>query len=202
MRATDVNPFRHARARVPPRPPRPPPAPRELAARRALDRLLVLAIAASLIAAVFERRAREELGSAPIPSFPVDLARDPPERLRLLPGLGQTRVTALLGERARAGPPSTWADLERVRGIGAKTLEGWRTSGATVGPPPAEPAAPDAPVVESSALGRSPNANAPPDPPAPLGAGPPSIARPPPTSRPQAESQRREGGGPPEPHAR
>ena len=133
VRAKGVNLLRRARALLR-RPPQ-APAPRALAARRALDRLLILATAASLLAAVLERRDRTGSSPASIPSFPVNLAADPPERLRLLPGLGPTRLAALLRERERSGAPSDWGALEQVRGIGAKTLSAWRASGATVGPP-------------------------------------------------------------------
>ena len=138
MRARAVSPLRVLH-RVLRRPGRLPAAadaataPRAVAARRTLDRLLLVAIGASLLAAVLERHARERLGVDPIPSLPVDLAADPPERLRLLPGLGPTRLAALLAERARAGAPAGWSELERVRGIGAKTLEGWRAAGAVLG---------------------------------------------------------------------
>lgn len=133
-------------------PPAVAPPPRARAARRTLDRLLLLAIAASLGAALLERRARDGAGPAPIPSFPVDLAADPPERLRLLPGLGPARLAALLRDRDERGPPTHWADLERVPGIGGKTLEAWRASGGTL--VPSGPSAPPLPPEGDGARSR------------------------------------------------
>ncbi len=146
-RAQGVNPLRHAvlRRALLPRAPRAPAAAREVAARRTLDRLLAVATLASLGAALEERRARSASPTTPIPSFPVDLAVDPPERLRLLPGLGPTRLAALLRERDLRGAPAAWSDVERVRGIGVKTVASWRASGARLGtsaPPGRDPSTP------------------------------------------------------------
>jgi competence protein ComEA len=49
---------------------------------------------------------------------PLDANREPAEVLALLPGLGPARADALV----RARPLCSWADVDRVRGIGPVTL--------------------------------------------------------------------------------
>lgn len=106
----------------------PPPAPvadeRRRAAARLLERLLLLLLLPALVRFAAARR---PLPPAPAPApLCVDVARDPAERLRLLPGVGPERARALLADRARNGAPERLEDLLRVPGIGPLTLEAWR----------------------------------------------------------------------------
>lgn len=101
--------------------------PRARRARRVLD-LLLLAVAASTA-----WRGAGAVLSPPDPVRPpvpvaVDLARDPPERLRLLPGIGRELAIAIVADRERRGPVRSLGDLARVRGIGPGTVERLRAS--------------------------------------------------------------------------
>lgn len=118
--------------------------PRAARARRAVEQLLVLALAASLVAARLARPAWAPDPAAPDTaasgtcepwtSLAVDVATDGPSRLRLLPGLGAVRTRALLDDRTRHGPVTTVEGLRRIRGFGAKTVGALRAAGAVVGP--------------------------------------------------------------------
>ncbi|MEO1007361.1 MAG: ComEA family DNA-binding protein [Planctomycetota bacterium] len=56
------------------------------------------------------------------------------EQLQLLPGIGPARAQAIIDERTTNGPFRTPEDLERVHGIGPKTVEAVREFVAIVGP--------------------------------------------------------------------
>jgi len=47
----------------------------------------------------------------------------PPESLDLLPGVGPVLATRLVAARHDHGPFRSWDDVDRVRGIGPKTIE-------------------------------------------------------------------------------
>jgi hypothetical protein len=57
----------------------------------------------------------------------VDVARDPPCRLRLLPGIGPRRAAAIDAHR-RAFAIDDLDDLDAVPGIGPRTVERLRTT--------------------------------------------------------------------------
>src|SRR5215510_11922189 len=100
----------------PPRPLQPRETPREARSRAVVETLLAIAAAGSLLALATAPGAPP---AAPgIRSIPVDVAHDGPGRLRLLPGLGATRVAAILADRRAHGPAQRVEDLSRVRGIG------------------------------------------------------------------------------------
>jgi competence ComEA-like helix-hairpin-helix protein len=46
-----------------------------------------------------------------------------PDSLDLLPGVGPVLATRLVAARREHGPFRTWDDVDRVRGIGPKTIE-------------------------------------------------------------------------------
>jgi hypothetical protein len=109
----------------------PPPTPREARARRAFE---VVTAAATLLgaAALVARPAPPTAGPA-WTSLPVDVATDGPSRLRLLPGIGPSRLRAILRDRVSSGPVPSVEALDRVPGLGPKTVEALRRAGATVG---------------------------------------------------------------------
>jgi hypothetical protein len=109
----------------------PPPTPREARARRTFELLVAVAIAWGA-AALVARPAPPTVGPA-WASVPVDVATDGPSRLRLLPGIGPSRLRAILRDRAVSGPVPTVEALDRVPGLGPKTVEALRKAGATVG---------------------------------------------------------------------
>ncbi|MCF6191763.1 MAG: helix-hairpin-helix domain-containing protein [Candidatus Hydrothermae bacterium] len=53
----------------------------------------------------------------------LDPSTAPYESLLLLPGVGPTLARRILEDRARHGPYRQLKDLQRVRGIGPRTLE-------------------------------------------------------------------------------
>jgi hypothetical protein len=58
-------------------------------------------------------------GRVPLRGVRPDLNRDPPARIRLVPGIGPARARAIVEERRRGGPYSDHADVgRRVPGIG------------------------------------------------------------------------------------
>lgn len=138
VRATteSVSSLRRLLARLPrpPRPAVPPLTPREARARRAYEALVGLAVSIGAIG-LATRPATWPAGP-PLVSVPVDVAADGPSRLRLLPGIGPARLRALLADRTRHGPVATLEDLDRVPGLGPRTVEALRRAGAVVGRPP------------------------------------------------------------------
>lgn len=50
------------------------------------------------------------------------LSRAPAESLDLLPGVGPVLATRLVAARTAHGPFRSWEDVDRVRGIGPKTI--------------------------------------------------------------------------------
>jgi competence protein ComEA len=111
--------------------PRPAQGGREEAARRLLERLLAAATVAALLAGLVERANRPAPGTRLVP-LPVDVARDPPWRLSLLPGIGRVRAEALVRDREANGPVESLDDLDRVPGIGRRTIDALASAGAVV----------------------------------------------------------------------
>ena len=58
------------------------------------------------------------------PAGPVDVNRASPSELDSLPGIGPATAAAIVDERERNGPFSSFEDLERVPGIGPAKLAG------------------------------------------------------------------------------
>jgi competence protein ComEA len=54
--------------------------------------------------------------------FLTDLNNAPESEISLLPGIGQELARRIITERETSGPFRSAADLERVRGIGPKTI--------------------------------------------------------------------------------
>lgn len=87
---------------------------RQAAARTALHAVLAIALACVALGPLLCPQ------PAPEPPLPlcVDLARDPPERLAWLPGVGPRLAQALATHRASHGAPRTLAQLAAVPGMG------------------------------------------------------------------------------------
>jgi competence protein ComEA len=62
----------------------------------------------------------------------IDINTAPAAELELLPGIGPTLAARIVSDRAENGPFATLDSLERVRGIGPKTVDNLRAM-ATVG---------------------------------------------------------------------
>ena len=98
-----------------------------------------LALAVLLSAGLLLMRFRGAGGDplAQPPALVPDVNSAPARHLLLLPGVGPVRAEAIVADRERAGPYRSLADLERVRGVGPRTVAGLRrvaTAGAR-GPP-------------------------------------------------------------------
>lgn len=87
---------------------------------------LALAAALLLWAAWAAIPPEKTLPAAPLTPLEPDLNRAPLRELVLLPGVGPTRAAAIVMSRAEEGAFATLVDLERVRGIGPKTVKGLR----------------------------------------------------------------------------
>jgi hypothetical protein len=140
---------------------REPETPRERRCRRAVEGLLGAAIVVSAALALVDDASRPRGGLAghvdgegavaatgaragtagetrawrPIP---VDLAHDPPWRLRLLPGVGPARAAAIVRDRETNGPLPSVEALTRVPGFGERSVSVLAGAGATAsarGPP-------------------------------------------------------------------
>jgi hypothetical protein len=112
--------------------------PREARARRAFEAVMTGAVLAGA-AALALRPAPPSRGPVLAP-LPVDVATDGPSRLRLLPGIGPSRLRAILRDRAASGPVPSVEALDRVPGLGPKTVEAVRKAGAVVRGDPARAA--------------------------------------------------------------
>ena len=115
----------------------PPPSLREARAEAALRGLLTAALLALLLLGLASTPgpsspadAATSARSPPLRSLAVDLAHDPPSRLRLLPGIGAAHAEAIVRDRREFGPLRALDDLARIHGFGAKTVEALRTAGA------------------------------------------------------------------------
>ncbi len=60
-------------------------------------------------------------------AFVVDVNRAGSAELAELPGVGDTLARRIVEHRSEHGPFTSYDDLGRVKGIGAKTLEGLKT---------------------------------------------------------------------------
>ncbi len=107
---------------------------REERAARAVEGLLWAALVASLVVALVTRGspAYTEAPGPPWTSIPIDVARDPPWMLRLLPGIGPARAQAIVADRERAGPVASVGDLNRVKGLGPRVVSALEAAGAVV----------------------------------------------------------------------
>jgi competence protein ComEA len=55
--------------------------------------------------------------------YQVDINRASWEEFTVLPGVGETMARRLVADRARRGPFTALDDLQRVRGIGKRTVQ-------------------------------------------------------------------------------
>lgn len=84
-----------------------------------------------------EKRPAPASESAPLPplpgSAPIDLNRATKEQLEALPGIGPALAQRIIDDRTARGPFRSVDDLDRVSGIGKKTIDKLRAK-VTVGP--------------------------------------------------------------------
>ncbi|MCO6459386.1 MAG: helix-hairpin-helix domain-containing protein [Pirellulaceae bacterium] len=78
--------------------------------------------------------------------FQVDLNRASPPELALLPGIGETLAERIMQYRLRHGPFRELDELQRVHGIGPRTLAQLMPYLAPLDPSPREPAPAPAPA--------------------------------------------------------
>ncbi|MHC4932783.1 MAG: ComEA family DNA-binding protein [Planctomycetota bacterium] len=71
-------------------------------------------------------RLRPLQAARPPEALVPDVNRSPARHLLLLPGVGPVRAEAIVSERDGCGPFEGLEDLQRVRGIGPKIVEGLR----------------------------------------------------------------------------
>ncbi len=85
-----------------------------------------------------------------------DLNRSPPHRLLLLPGIGPARAAAIVEDREARGVFETVDDVQRVSGIGPKTVAGLRGLATAAGRASLSPARGprDPPAANSGAASR------------------------------------------------
>ena len=113
---------------MPPGPLLPPVArARRRRADRLLLRLLLLGCGWLLLPAALDAVRSVPPGREPVPPIAIDLARDPPGRLRWLPGIGVQRARALVAHRRHSRLRSL-DDLRSIRGIGAGTVTRLRST--------------------------------------------------------------------------
>ena len=132
-----------------------PATAREERARHAVEAVLAAGLVVTLLACLFRGPdpplARVPSGppsappptspDAPFPSLDVDVARDPPWMLRLLPSVGPARADAIVADRERNGAVPSLDALRRVHGFGKKTVDALGKAGATAFPRGTVPAA-------------------------------------------------------------
>ncbi|MDX2018238.1 MAG: ComEA family DNA-binding protein [Planctomycetota bacterium] len=84
-----------------------------------------------------EPTASAEKLPAPLPpppvAAPIDLNRATKEQLEMLPGIGPALAQRIIDDRTARGPFRSVDDLDRVSGIGKKTIDKFRAK-VTVGP--------------------------------------------------------------------
>ena len=93
-------------------------------ARMALGGALVAAVL--LIAGVDASAATAVAPAASVASGKVDVNTASPAELASLPGIGESKAAAIIAEREKK-PFASVDDLERVRGIGARTVDDLRS---------------------------------------------------------------------------
>lgn len=69
---------------------------------------------------------RNAAAEAPPADLRVDINADGVTRLQLVPGLGPALAEAIVSDRKERGPFSSIDELDRVPGIGARTIEAIR----------------------------------------------------------------------------
>ena len=104
--------------------------------------LAVFLAVAGVVLSLLHPPAGDEPPAPPERLAPVlpDLNRSPPHRLLLLPGIGPARAAAIVEDREARGPFETVDDVQRVLGIGPKTVAGLRglaTASGRASPSPA-----------------------------------------------------------------
>jgi competence ComEA-like helix-hairpin-helix protein len=90
--------------------------------RRCLMYLMLGVVAVSLARVATHKTSSPAL-TAP-PRFRVDLNAATSKELVLLPGIGEVRANAIVESREEFGPFESVEDVQRVKGIGPKTLAG------------------------------------------------------------------------------
>ena len=108
----------------------------------------------------------------------VNLNTASPDELRLIPGVGPSRVRNILAYR-RNHPFRTVEELARIKGIGRKTVRHWKQHLAVSGPSTAQKVVrPEFPIVGPPAPPPEPRPTPPrPLAPAPARAGHPAVRR-------------------------
>lgn len=96
------------------------------------QRLFGAAVVLTLLA-VFLAIAPAPAQPATDPALRVDLNAATAHELQLLPGVGPTLARRIVADRHERGPYASVEDLQRVRGVGERTVHNLR-SHATVGP--------------------------------------------------------------------
>ncbi len=89
--------------------------------RVAATLLIILALAAALAAAL-TRAPLDADARAPRLALRIDLNAATAEQLALLPNIGPARAAAIIADREARGPFSSLNDLDRVPGIGPRTI--------------------------------------------------------------------------------
>lgn len=91
--------------------------------------LLVLLAAGALVAGRSVRTTPAAdpggCGVPPWPSSPVDVDRAEAAELALLPGVGPALAARIVADRRERGPFGSVAALDRVKGVGAKSVARW-----------------------------------------------------------------------------
>lgn len=96
------------------------------------QRLILLALAALLVLGLALTKHRRLASAQPIDVLPgsaeayrlrLDVNAASWQELAVLPGIGEAKARAIVAERETNGPFSSTSDLDRVPGIGGKTIE-------------------------------------------------------------------------------
>lgn len=98
-------------------------------ARRATAAMALVLIGASSWSIAMSRSERP----TPVPTPRIDLNRGDVHELQLLPGVGPAIAARIVADREERGPYASVEDLERVSGVGERTVRRLRDH-ATVRP--------------------------------------------------------------------